>query len=84
MRTAERRAADERILRRRLRTPKQVWILKDNRLTDADRARWQGIIRNTGTTCSCLACRYNRRHYGPSRQEKRSIAYLESELKNHG
>lgn len=78
MRTAQRRHDDERVLRRRLKTPKQQWITRDDRLNDEERQRWQGIVRTTGTTCSCWACRTARRYYGPSAQERRQVAWLEA------
>lgn len=77
MRTAYRRHHDSRIVQRRLRLPKNGWIERDDRLSDAQRARWRGIICKTGTTCSRLCCRVNRRHYGPSIQERRQVAWLE-------
>lgn len=77
-RTAQRRHNDDRVLRRRLSHPYHWWVRMDERLNDKDRARWQGIYRTTGTTCSCPCCRVNRRHYGPSMQEKRQVAYMES------
>lgn len=77
MRTAKRRHNDGRVLARRLKTPKQVWILKDGRLSDEERARWLGIVRTTGTTCSCWGCTHGRRHYGPSPQERKQVAWLE-------
>lgn len=76
-RTATRRAADERIVRRRLSRPYQWWVRLDERLSDKERARWMGIYRNTGTTCSCLCCRINRRYYGPSVQEMRQVQWTE-------
>lgn len=77
MRSAQRRHHDRRVLRRRLTQPSHWWIVRDERFDDTARARWMGIIRNTGTTCSCMGCRVNRRHYGPSVQEKRQIQFME-------
>lgn len=76
MRTAQRRY-DDKILKRRLKQPKHSWILRDDRLSDRERKRWLGSVRTTGTVCSCLGCRNSRRHYGPSMQEKRQIAWMD-------
>lgn len=75
-RTALRRHYDQRKLRRRLKTPSHWWVERDDRLDESDRRRWRGIYLNTGTTCSRLCCRVNRRHYGPSMQERRQVAWL--------
>lgn len=77
MRIPSRRHDDERVLRRRLRQPSYWWVERDGRLSEDERARFRGIYRNTGTTCSRWCCRVNRRHYGPSVQERRQVAWLE-------
>lgn len=68
MRTAQRRADDDRILRRRMALPRYQWAMGN--------ARWMGVYRNTGTICSCLCCR-PRRYQRPSPQERRQVAYME-------
>lgn len=76
MRTAQRRHNDEKVLNRRLKTLSHRWIMLDERLDEKDRARWRGIIQDTGTICSCGMCRISRRYYGPSMQERRQIAWI--------
>lgn len=69
MRTARRRHNDERVLARRLALPRYWWALGNPRRL--------GIVRATGTVCSCWGCTHGRRHYGPSMQERRAVAWME-------
>ena len=68
-RTSSRRAADDRILARRLSRPPH-WHARGD-------AKRTGICRKTGTRCSCSRCRINRRYYGVSVQERRQPAWIE-------